>query len=295
MGQGRAVGFIGLGNMGKPMALNLLEAGFPLVVWNRTEAKAEEVLEAGARWAATPRAVAEASDTVLTVLADAPAVREVLLGDEGVVHAAREGLTVVEMSTIAPADSVAVGEALGRAGVAYLDAPLSGSTQAAADAALTILVGGEAETLERVRPLLEAVGKRIFHMGPRGSGCYMKLVNNVILAAVLAGYAEAFVLGRKAGLEGHRIFDVVQAGSANCPLLASKGKAIADRNFSPTFALRMMRKDLALALKTAAGVGVPMPLTAAMKELHEAGLAQGLGDDDFSAIVRVFEGLAALD
>lgn len=286
------MGLLGLGNMGQPMARNLLRAGWSLVVWNRTKAKARELLEAGATWAPTPQDVAERSDVVLTVLADATAVRAVLLGEDGVAAAEKEGLIVVEMSTIAPADSVAMARELAARGMVMLDAPLSGSTKAAADAVLTVLVGGDGATLEQVRPILESVGKTIVHMGPNGSGCHMKLVNNVILAAVLAGFAEAYVLGRKAGLEGSRILDVVLQGSAKCPLLEFKGQAIVGRNFRPTFALAMMRKDLTLALATAADVGAPMPLTALLNELHQAGVARGMGKEDFSSIVRVLEGLA---
>lgn len=293
MSEKTLVGLIGLGNMGRPIAHNVLQAGFPLVCWNRTEGKAKELVEEGATWADSPAEVAERVDLVLTVLSDAAAVRDVLLGREGVAAAADRPL-VVEMSTIAPAESVAVAEALRERDFVMLDAPISGSTKAAEDAAITLLVGGDADGLERARPVLEAVAKNIYHMGSNGQGCYMKLVNNVVLAAVLAGFSEAFVLGRKAGLDGARMLEVILHGSAACPLLQYKGKAIAERTFDPTFHLRMMRKDLTLAMATADGVEAPMPLTSVLNELHQAGVAQGLGAQDFSAIVQVFESLAGL-
>lgn len=287
------VGVLGLGNMGRPLAENLQKAGFPLRVWNRTPEKGEALVRQGATWANTPREVAEGCDVLLTVLADAKAVREVLLGKEGVASAEGASPVILEMSTIAPHESVALAEALEKRGFIMLDAPISGSAQMAADAAVTILVGGDPEVLDQVRPILEAVGKAVYHMGANGMGCYMKLANNVILAAVLAGFSEAFVMAEKAGLDGEKMLDVVLHGSAACPLLQYKGKAIATRNFTPTFALQMMRKDLSLALSTANGLKVPMPLTAVLNELHQAGIAQGRGAQDFSSIVQVFEGLAA--
>ncbi len=287
------VGFIGLGNMGEPMAHNVLKAGFPMVIWNRTSEKAKGLLDRGAAWGNSPREVAEKCDVLITVLSDASAVREVLLGDDGVASAG-SGPTVVEMSTISPKDSIEVAEELARSGKVMLDAPISGSTKAAEDGIITILVGGDASALDRARPILDAMSKNIFHMGPNGLGCYMKLINNIVLAALLAGFSEAFVMGRKAGLEGDRMLEVILHGSASCPLLEFKGKAIEERNFSPTFHLRMMRKDLSLAMATADALKTPMPLTSILNELHQAGIAQGLGDQDFSSIVKVFEGLAAL-
>lgn len=294
MGEKITVGFLGLGAMGRPLAENVLGAGFPLTVWNRTPEKGKDLVDQGATWAQSPREVAEACDVLVSVLTDAAAVREVLLGDKGVTAAEGSAPVVVEMSTIAPNESVAIAEALRTRGFVMLDAPISGSTKMAAEATVTLLVGGDKGALETARPVLEAMGKAIYHMGENGMGSYMKLVNNVILAAVLSGFAEAFVMGHKAGLAGDRMLDVVLHGSAACPLLEFKGKAITARDFTPTFHLRMMRKDLTLALNTADGLNVPMPLTSLLNELHQAGIAQGLGDEDFSSIVRVFEGLAAV-
>lgn len=291
----KTVGFLGLGNMGGPMAANLLKAGFPIVVWNRTKEKAASLVEQGAAWAELPREAAAKAEVVITMLADAAAVRAVLLGPDGVAASGRRGLTVVDMSTIAPRDSVEISQELAGRGIRMIDAPVSGSVKAASDAALTILVGGDTAVFDEVRPVLEIMGRNIFHLGPNGQGCYMKLVNNVVLAVTLAGFSEAFVLGRKAGLAPQKMLEVVLAGSAHCPLLEFKGKAIAERNFAPTFALRLMRKDLSLALQTADGVKAPMPVTAALNEMYQAAISQGLGDKDFSSIVRVFEGLAALE
>lgn len=289
-----SVGFIGLGNLGNHLARNVLKAGFPLTVWNRSAEKASSLLEAGANWAENPQEVADKSDIVCTCLSDAAAVREVLLGENGVTSSQKRPL-VVEMSTISPGDSLEVSGALAKQGFQMLDAPVSGSTKAAQDAAVTILVGGASRDLEKARPVLQATAKTIFHMGPPGTGCYMKLVNNVILAVVLAGFAEAFVMGRKAGLEPGKVLEVVLRGSASCPLLEFKGKAIAERKFSPTFHLKMMRKDLTLALATADSLEASMPLTSLVNELHQAGMAQGLGEEDFSSIVKVFEGLSSLE
>jgi len=288
----KVVGFLGLGNMGAPMASNLLKAGFSVVVWNRTESKARPLLEKGAVWADSPQRVAEKSDVVITMLADAHAVREVLLGPDGVAASNRRGLRILEMSTISPADSVAIAQELSKRGIVMLDSPVSGSAKAAADAALTVIAGGDPSVIESLHPVLQAMAKNVFHMGPNGTGCYMKLVNNVVLAAVLAGFSEAFVLGKKAGLPPQKMLEVILQGSARCPLLEFKGKAIVEGNFVPTFALRLMQKDLSLALATADEVKAQMPLTSLLNELHQAAIAAGLGDRDFSSIVQVFEGLA---
>jgi len=288
----KVVGFLGLGNMGAPMASNLLKAGFSVVVWNRTESKARPLLEKGAVWADSPQRVAEKSDVVITMLADAHAVREVLLGPDGVAASNRRGLRILEMSTISPADSVAIAQELSKRGIVMLDSPVSGSAKAAADAALTVIAGGDPSVIESLHPVLQAMAKNVFHMGPNGTGCYMKLVNNVVLAAVLAGFSEAFVLGKKAGLPPQKMLDVILQGSARCPLLEFKGKAIVEGNFVPTFALRLMQKDLSLALATADEVKAQMPLTSFLNELHQAAISAGLGDRDFSSIVQVFEGLA---
>ncbi|HEY5539382.1 MAG TPA: NAD(P)-dependent oxidoreductase [Thermoplasmata archaeon] len=288
----KVVGFLGLGNMGAPMVSNLLKAGFSVVVWNRTESKARPLLEKGAVWADSPQRVAEKSDVVITMLADAHAVREVLLGPEGVAASNRRGLRILEMSTISPADSVAIAQELSKRGIVMLDSPVSGSAKAAADAALTVIAGGDPSVIESLHPVLQAMAKNVFHMGPNGTGCYMKLVNNVVLAAVLAGFSEAFVLGKKAGLPPQKMLEVILQGSARCPLLEFKGKAIVEGNFVPTFALRLMQKDLSLALATADEVKAQMPLTSFLNELHQAAIAAGLGDRDFSSIVQVFDGLA---
>ena len=288
----KVVGFLGLGNMGAPMVSNLLKAGFSVVVWNRTESKARPLLEKGAVWADSPQRVAEKSDVVITMLADAHAVREVLLGPDGVAASNRRGLRILEMSTISPADSVAIAQELSKRGIVMLDSPVSGSAKAAADAALTVIAGGDPSVIESLHPVLQAMAKNVFHMGPNGTGCYMKLVNNVVLAAVLAGFSEAFVLGKKAGLPPQKMLDVILQGSARCPLLEFKGKAIVEGNFVPTFALRLMQKDLSLALATADEVKAQMPLTSFLNELHQAAISAGLGDRDFSSIVQVFEGLA---
>src|SRR5207249_4046696 len=290
----KLIEFIGLGNMGAPLASNLLKAGFPVVVWNRTESKARPLVEKGATWADGPRHLAEKSDVVITMLEDARAVREVLLGAEGVVAAKHPNLRIIDMSTISPKDSRDIAQQVADRGMIMIDSPVSGSVKAAADASLTVLVGGEPEVVESVLPILRAMGKNVFHLGPNGMGCYMKLVNNVVLAASLAGFSEAFVLGKKAGLPPQQMLDVILQGSARSPLLEFKGKAIVDRNFAPTFALRLMRKDLGLALETGSQTQVPMPITAFLNELHQAAIAGGLADRDWSAIVQVFEGLAGV-
>src|SRR5436309_1491676 len=193
----KLIGFIGLGNMGAPMASNLLNAGFPVVVWNRTESKARPLVEKGATWADGPRHLAEKSDVVITMLEDARAVREVLLGAEGVVAAKHPNLRIIDMSTISPKDSRDIAQQVADRGMIMIDSPVSGSVKAAADASLTVLVGGEPEVVESVLPILRAMGKNVFHLGPNGMGCYMKLVNNVVLAARL-GAAEAQTAGRTA-------------------------------------------------------------------------------------------------
>src|SRR2546430_2743972 len=257
-------------------------------------AAARALVEKGAAWADGPQHVAEKSDVVITMLEDARAVREVLLGAEGVVAARRPNLRIIDMSTISPKDSRDIARQVASRGMIMIDSPVSGSVKAAADASLTLLVGGDPEVVESVLPVLRAMGKNVFHLGPNGMGCYMQLVNNLVLAASLAGFSEAFVLGKKAGLPPQQMLDVILQGSARSPLLEFKGKAIVDRNFAPTFALRLMRKDLGLALETGSQTQVPMPITAFLNELHQAAIAGGLADRDWSAIVQVFEGLAGV-
>src|SRR5205814_5021864 len=214
----KLIGFIGLGNMGAPMAGNLLKAGFSVIVWNRTESKARPLVEKGAAWADGPRHLAEKSDVVITMLEDARAVREVLLGAEGVVAARHPNLRIIDMSTISPKDSRDIAQQVADRGMIMIDSPVSGSVNAAAGALLTAHVGGEPEVVESVLPILRAMGKNVFHLGPNGMGCYMKLVNNVVLAASLAGFSEAFVLGKKAGLPPQQMLDVILQGSARSPL-----------------------------------------------------------------------------
>ncbi len=294
------IGFIGIGVMGRPMTLNLLKAGHAVTIYARhpEQPGVQEVLNAGAKQAPSPRAVAMASDMVITILPNSPQVEEVVAGPQGILEGARKGLIIIDMSTIAPAVSRKLAQEVSTRGVHMLDAPVSGGSQGAINGTLSIMVGGEREIVEQARPVLEAMGKKenIFHVGPNGSGEVVKLVNNILVGAIAAATAEALVLGVKAGADLDIMTKVIGVStgaswqlSNQFPLRAFNG------SFQPGFMTDLLHKDLGLALELAAEDSTPTPITALTRQLYEMARAAGSGREDYTSVMKVLERMAGVE
>lgn len=287
------IGFIGLGIMGSRMAANLRRAGHPVTVWNRTRARAEAwAAEHGGTVADTPAHVAETSDIVITIVVDGAQVEQVLLGDGGVVEDARRGLLCIDMSTIAPGDSRRIAASLAEHGVAFVDAPVTGSSPKAEDGTLTIMVGGADADVARARPVLEAMGEKIVHVGPVGQGGTVKVLCNAVAATNAATLAQALLVGKRAGVDLERMVDVLKASSAGSTMADLKAEPMLAHDFTTLFKLEHMLKDVRYALEEGEAAGAPFPFAAATRELLSAGVGRGLGERDFAAVLEVLEGLA---
>jgi 3-hydroxyisobutyrate dehydrogenase-like beta-hydroxyacid dehydrogenase len=288
-----SVGFLGLGIMGSRMAALLARAGFPLTVWTHTAGKAERwAAEHGATAAASPAEVARASDIVVSMVVDGEQVASVLLGEGGVIEAAREGLLCVDMSTIAPVDSRRIAAALGERGVRMLDAPVTGSSPRAQAGTLTIMAGGAPEDFARARPLLEAMGELIVHVGELGQGEMLKLINNSLGAANAAALAEALLLAHATGVDLDAFVRVTSAGSGASAQLALKSTPMREHDYTTLFKTEHMLKDVRLCLEEAQAAGIPFPSAAHARDLLTATLGRGHGEDDYAAIIEAAEGLA---
>ena len=294
---GERVGFIGLGIMGRPMVANLIAAGYAPTVWNRSQAGVDACVELGATAAATPRAVAEASDVLITIVTDSRDVEEVLIegpggdAEQAAIAGLGAGAVVIDMSTISPVVTREIAERLSARGVQMLDAPVSGGDTGAKAGTLSIMVGGDAAALERCRPILEAMGKTITHCGPSGAGQTVKLCNQVAIAGALLGVCEALALAQKSGVDAERMLEAISAGAAGSWQLSNLGPRIAARDFAPGFMIRLMQKDLRLALEAADDVRQPLPNTSLVHQLYYQLQAQGADEDGTQALARVVEGL----
>ncbi|ADB51715.1 NAD(P)-dependent oxidoreductase [Conexibacter woesei] len=287
------IGFIGLGIMGSRMAANLRRAGHPVTVWNRTRARAEAwAAEHGGTVAATPAEVAAASDVVITIVVDGTQVEQVLLGEDGVVEDARPGLLCIDMSTIAPDESRQIAARLAERGVAFVDAPVTGSSPKAEDGTLTIMVGGAEADVARARPVLERMGEKIVHVGPVGQGETVKVLCNAVAATNAATLAQALLVGKRAGVDLERMVDVLKASSAGSAMADLKAGPMLAHDFTTLFKLEHMLKDVRYALDAGEAAGAPFPFAAATRELLSAGVGRGLGEQDFAAVLEVLEGLA---
>jgi 2-hydroxy-3-oxopropionate reductase len=286
------VGFVGLGVMGRPMARNLLRAGHRVVVWNRSAGPAAELAAAGATVARTPAELAAATPVVLTMLPDLPQVEEVLRRDDGLLAGMTRGSVLVVLGTVSPVAVRDLGARLEPAGVAVVDAPVSGGDVGAEQATLSIMVGGRPEDVARVRPYLEAMGTTVDHLGPRGAGQLAKACNQIVVAASLTALSEALVLARRGGLDPQRVFAVLGGGLAASRVLEVKGPKLLGGDFRPGGAAAFQHKDLGFALAAAREEGVALPLTALVDQLYGAARWNGFGDDDHSVVVRVIERLA---
>ena len=288
------VGYIGLGLMGKSMARNILKAGFPLLVHNRSRPAVDELAAEGARIAGSPAEVAAQVDVVFTNLPDTPDVLLVALGENGILAGAHPGLVYIDNSTIKPAAARQIAAALAKAGVSCLDAPVSGGDVGARNATLSIMVGGPAEALERARPVLQAMGKTITHVGEAGAGQIAKAANQIMVAAQMAAMGELLIFARKAGADPQKVVEAIRGGGAQCWTLDVKPSRLFAGNREPGFKAYMQAKDLAIVLDTAREYGVPLPTTAVSAQLFNAMLAMGMAEMDNSAVVGVIESLAGI-
>jgi 3-hydroxyisobutyrate dehydrogenase-like beta-hydroxyacid dehydrogenase len=280
------VALIGLGLMGRPMGRNLLRAGFPLVVWNRSKDKAEDLVRSGARLAATPREAAAQADVLITIVSDPPALESVLWDADGALDGLRPGSVLVDSSTVSPELARRVAAACAERGVDFLDAPVTGGTWGAEKGELVFMVGGKAEVLERVRPVLAVMGQRFFLLGPNGAGQTVKLGMNLLLALEVDALVEALALVTAAGVPAERMIEVVQSSMGRSPLLDVKAPLILKNEFPASFPLRLMHKDLSLALELAHQQGTPLPAATAAYATFTAVKDASTDDPDFAAIAR---------
>jgi 2-hydroxy-3-oxopropionate reductase len=288
----KKIGFIGLGIMGKPMARNLLKAGYPLTVYDIVPDKAEEVVKAGAKAGSSSKDVAEKSEVIITMLPNSPDVKEAVLGKNGVLEGAKPGTILIDMSSIAPLASKEVAEKAKENGVTVLDAPVSGGEPKAIEGTLAIMVGGPQETFDEVEDILSVMGASVTRVGEIGSGNMTKLANQIIVALNIAAMSEAMVLAAKAGVNAEKVFQAIRGGLAGSTVLDAKMPLVLEGNFKPGFRIELHIKDLANALDTAHEIGVSVPLSAAVMEVMQALKVDGKGSDDHGGIIQFYEKLA---
>ncbi len=289
------IGLIGLGIMGKAMGKNLLKAGFALTVWNRTASRMEELVALGAMGAASPKEVAEHSDIIITMVSDSPDVQQVVLGDQGVIHGARAGSVLVDMSTISPQVTREITAVLKEKNVAMLDAPVSGGEKGAIEGTLSIMVGGDAAVVERVRPVFDAMGKRIVHIGENGMGQVCKLANQIAVVLNNLAMSEALVFAAKAGADVTKVLEAVSAGAAGSWALNNYAPKILRRDFSPGFMVSLQQKDLNLVMQASREMNLSLPGTALTYELQKSLQAWGLEREGNFALVKVIEKMGGVE
>jgi 2-hydroxy-3-oxopropionate reductase len=286
------IGFIGLGIMGKPMVKNLLKVGHEVVVFDVIQSNIDNVVEAGARAAASSKAVAEECGLIITMLPNSPHVKTVICGENGVLEGAKEGTILVDMSSIAPLASQELEKICADKGVKMIDAPVSGGEPKAIDGSLSIMVGGDKSVYEQVYDVLMVMGASAVYCGNIGAGNTTKLANQVIVALNIAAVSEAFMLATKAGVDPKLVFDAIKGGLAGSTVMNAKAPMIMEGNFKPGFKIDLHIKDLNNALDTGHSVGSPLPLTAAVMEMLQTLRADGCGQDDHSGIAKYYEKLA---
>ncbi len=288
----KRVGFIGLGLMGSGMSMNLLKAGFPLTVWNRTRSKMKPLLDAGAEGAGSPREVAERSDVVIDIVTDSPDVEEVLLGPEGVIHGAKPGTIVIDMSTISPAVTRRIAAELAKKDIRMLDAPVSGGAIGARNRTLSIMVGGDAETFQECLPIFQAMGKTITHVGGHGMGQTVKLCNQILVGLNMLAVAEALMFASKAGVDLEKAYAAVSGGAAGSWQLTNNGARLLKGDLEPGFKVKDYLKDLRLIMETAAEIKMPLVGTSVVHQMFRSLDAEGLREKGTQAVIRAVEKLA---
>ncbi len=288
------IGFIGLGIMGEGMSRNLLQAGFTLNIWNRTASRMDPIVAAGANRCSSPADVAAKSEIIITCVSDTPDVEAVILGEKGVIHGAKAGSLVIDMSTISPQATREIAAALAGKGVSMLDAPISGGSEGAAKGTLSIMIGGDAAQVERAMPALQAMGKTITHVGGTAAGQTVKLVNQILVVVTMLGVGEALLFAQAGGLDLQKTLDAVKAGAAGSWMLSNRGPQVIERDWRPGFTIDLQQKDLRLVLEAADQLGVPMLGTGTVFQLYRTLQQQGLGGDGNHALAKALEHLAGI-
>ena len=286
------VGYIGLGLMGKPIAKNIMKAGFPLVVHNRSREKVKEMVHLGAFEAFSPAEVASQVDVVFTNLPDSPDVEKIVLGEDGIIFGGKPGLIFVDNSTIKPTVARKIAISLAENGILALDAPVSGGDIGAINGTLTIMVGGPSEALEKVRPIFEVMGKTITHIGDAGSGQIAKAANQIMVAAQMVAMGELLIFAQKSGADPVKVVEAIRGGAAQCWTLDVKPPRLFSGNRQPGYKTSMQSKDLNIVMETAKEYGIPLPSCAIDQQLYQSMLQNNLGNLDNSAIISIFENLA---
>jgi 3-hydroxyisobutyrate dehydrogenase len=289
------IGFIGLGIMGRGMAANILRAGYPLTVWNRTAARMDDLLKMGATAAATPAALAAQCDIIITCVSDTPDVTAVVLGDNGVVHGIQPGALLIDCSTISPKATREIAAQVEAQGAFMLDAPISGGSEGAANGTLSIMIGGAAEQVERARPLLQTMGKTITHVGEQGAGQTVKLVNQIIVVGTMLAVGEGLLFAQAGGLDLEKTLAAISQGAAGSWMLSARGPQAIARDWRPGFTIDLQQKDLRLALQAADEMGVPVMATSLIFNLYRTLQQQGLGGEGNHALVKALEKLAGFE
>ncbi len=288
----KRIGYIGLGLMGKPMARNLMEAGYPLIVHNRSRASVNELAAEGAIAATSPREVASASDIVFTNLPDSPDVEQVVLGPDGIIEGCRPGMIYVDNSSIKPATTRKIAAALEEIGVSAIDAPVSGGDTGAKAGTLAIMVGGSRDVFEELMPVFQTIGKTITYVGESGAGQVAKACNQIMVAAQMTAMAELLMLAKKSNVDPRRVIEAIRGGAAQCWTMDVKPQRLFSGQRNPGFKAYMMHKDLGIVLDTARAYGIPLPAAAVNMQLYNAMLQMGMRELDNSAVVGVYEVLA---
>ncbi len=289
------IGFIGLGIMGRGMAANILRAGFPLTVWNRTPGRADELVAAGAQVATSPADLAARSDIVISCVSDTPDVEAVLFGPQGVIEGARAGMLVIDMSTISPQGAQQFAARLHEHGIGFLDAPVSGGSEGAARGTLSIMVGGPAPLVERAMPVFQAMGKTITHVGDHGAGQTVKLVNQILVVGTMLAISEALVFAQASGVDLEKTLAAVSGGAAGSWMLSNRGPQVIRRDWRPGFTIDLQQKDLRLVLAAADAVGAPMLTTSTVFHLYRTLQQAGLGHEGNHALIKAIERLAGIE
>ena len=289
----KKIGFIGIGLMGKGMSLNLVKAGYPVTVWNRTASKTKPVVDAGAKRAESPKEVAEMSDVVISMVTGSDDVKEVLLGEDGAIHGAKKGDIFIDMSTISPIATVAIASELSKKGVEMLDAPVSGGVIGADNGTLSVMVGGNEKIFNECKPILETMGKTITYIGGNGDGQICKAVNQILVGTTMLGVAEALVFAAKAGVDVEKVHQAVSGGAAGSWQLTNNGARVLKGDMSPGFKIKDYLKDLGIIMETAAVSKMPLPATSLVLQMFRHCQAENMLDNGTQAVVRAVEKLAS--
>jgi 2-hydroxy-3-oxopropionate reductase len=289
----KKIGFIGIGLMGKGMSLNLVKAGYPVTVWNRTASKTKPVVDAGAKRAESPKEVAEMSDVVISMVTGSDDVKKVLLGEDGAIHGAKKGDIFIDMSTISPIATVAIASELSKKGVEMLDAPVSGGVIGADNGTLSIMVGGNEKIFNECKPILETMGKTITYIGGNGDGQICKAVNQILVGTTMLGVAEALVFAAKAGVDVEKVHQAVSGGAAGSWQLTNNGARVLKGDMSPGFKIKDYLKDLGIIMETAAVSKMPLPATSLVLQMFRHCQAENMLDNGTQAVVRAVEKLAS--